>query len=181
MRPPSLNKARNTKDAISADPKKDFRPHATNTHTHTHTPPPPTTTTTIKILQTTKITNLGFLSLTPPQLVFNRRFAISELKSKYINTYCPLPEINHRWLELSSELSTIRPLTHVHLRYLKISNSWSGTLLKLHFLEAMQHNSVLKFHTHSLKNHQLPIELKPYHAWKRRQQNHYSLNYVKTS
>ena len=36
MRPPSLNKARNTKYAISADPKKDFRLHATkNTLNHT--------------------------------------------------------------------------------------------------------------------------------------------------
>ena len=37
----------------------------------------------------------------------------------------------------------------------------SETLLTFHFPEAMQHSFVLKFHTHPLEQHQLPIEVKP--------------------
>ena len=51
--PPSLNKTRHTKDATSVGPKQYLLLHAT-----THTPA-------IKALQTTKITKLGFLSLSP--------------------------------------------------------------------------------------------------------------------
>ena len=51
--PPSLNKIRHTKDAISADPKQNFLLYA-----NMHAPA-------IKALQTTKITKLSFLSLLP--------------------------------------------------------------------------------------------------------------------
>ena len=50
------------------------------------------------------------------------------------------------------QLTDIFPLTiqcpHVYTRF--------------HFLEAVQHNFVLKFHTHSLEKHQLSIEVKPH-------------------
>ena len=50
--PPSLNKTKNIKDAISAGPKQDSLLHATTIHPST-----------IKALQTRKITKLGSLSL----------------------------------------------------------------------------------------------------------------------
>ena len=34
-----------------------------------------------------------------------------------------------------------------------------------HFPETMQHNFVFHFHTHSLEQHQLPIELKQYSVY----------------
>ena len=39
---------------------------------------------------------------------------------------------------------------------------WCETRLTLHFPDAMQHNFVFQFHTHSLEQHQLPTELTPY-------------------
>ena len=36
----------------------------------------------------------------------------------------------------------------------------SETLLIFHFPATMQHNFVLKFHTHSIEEHQHPIEVK---------------------
>ena len=47
-----------------------------------------------------------------------------------------------------------------------MSNPCSETLLIFHFLEAIQNKSVLKFYTHFLDKHQLPIEVKPYYATK---------------
>ena len=63
-----LNKARNTKDAFSAGPKKVLVPHTSTTH-------PPA----IEALQFKKITKLGLLSL--PLLVFNIGLTASEIKS----------------------------------------------------------------------------------------------------
>ena len=49
-----------------------------------------------------------------------------------------------------------------------MSNLCSETLLIFHFPEAIQNKFVLKFYTHFLDKHQLPIELKPYYAKKKR-------------
>ena len=68
MGPPTLNKTKNIKDAISADPKQEFLLHSSTIHPST-----------IKALQTRQITKLGSVS---PPLVFNRKLLISELKSK---------------------------------------------------------------------------------------------------
>ena len=66
---PYLNKTRHTKHVISAGPKQDFLLYVTITHPSA-----------IKVLQTTKITKLVFLSL-PLPVVFKRWFIISELHS----------------------------------------------------------------------------------------------------
>ena len=41
------------------------------------------------------------------------------------------------------------------------------TLQTFHFPKAMQDSSVLRFHTHSLEQHQLPREVKPYSPTKK--------------
>ena len=71
--PPTMNKTTNKKYVISVGPKQDCLLHASNIPTNAHAP-------TIKLFQTTKELGLVFL----PLLIFNRRFAIWELKSKYM-------------------------------------------------------------------------------------------------
>ena len=49
-----------------------------------------------------------------------------------------------------------------------MSNPCSETLLIFHFPEAIQNKFFLKFYTHFLDKHQLPIEVKPYYAKKKK-------------
>ena len=71
LRPPSLNRIRNTQNVILPDPKQDYLLHTT-THPSTNNKSIPNWKKTLLLL---------------PSLNFNRRFTMSELKSKF--TFSP--------------------------------------------------------------------------------------------
>ena len=94
LRPPSLNRIRNTQNVILPDPKQDYLLHTTTTH-------PPT----IKALQTKKNT-----SCFSPHWILTED---SQCQNWKANSHSFLPENILPPLDLNSDLLTIRPLKYI--------------------------------------------------------------------
>ena len=99
-----------------------------------------------------------FSSLEPSKPM-KSKFISSPLRKRFWTSELELWLAIHEVIDIYS-----KGLTESYI-YL-ISNPCSDTLLKFHFLEAILHNVVLKFRTHSIEYHQLPIKLKPYLLFK---------------
>ena len=126
---------------ISASPKQDFLLHVTTSR-------PPT----IKALRTTKITKLGLEFL--PSLVFNWRFTIPGLKSKYMcsptgkRSWTTRAEIWFPFCKMKSDLLTTRPIKLAHYpKTFYTSHLIPGVKPYWHFTYWKQCNTIFSFHS----------------------------------